>query len=93
MAPYIASVVFAEWDNSNVSYTKSFFLGFASSYADAAKTIEDCYGPELISINSLELLEETDIVYLPESILKNIAADVYFAEAHLACDAEGKVKV
>ena len=59
--------------------------GFCDSYADAASQLEDYYGPELISIEYLILLEETNrsFVILPKKI-----CDVYETEIY----PEGKFK-
>lgn len=59
--------------------------GFCNSYADAASQLEDYYGPELISIERLVLLEETNrsFIVLPKKI-----CDIYETEIY----PEGKFK-
>ena len=59
--------------------------GFCDSYADAASQIEEYYGPELISIERLILLEKTnrDFIVLPKKI-----CDIYETEIY----PEGKLK-
>lgn len=44
--------------------------GFCNSYTDAASQLEEYYGPELISIEHLILLEETNrnFVILPKEV-------------------------
>ena len=59
--------------------------GFCNSYAEAASQLEDYYGPELISIERLVLLEETNrnFVILPKEV-----CDIYETEIY----PEGKFK-
>ena len=42
-------------------------LGLSNSYAEAARQIEEYYGPELIAIEHLAAQEESDLIFLPES--------------------------
>ena len=42
-------------------------LGLSNSYAEAARQIEEYYGPELIAIEYLAAQEESDLIFLPES--------------------------
>lgn len=42
-------------------------LGLSNSYAEAARQIEEYYGPELIAIEHLVAQEESDLIFLPES--------------------------
>lgn len=53
--------------------------GFCDSYADAASQIEQYYGPELISIERLVLLEETNrnFVILPKEICDIYEKEIY----------------
>lgn len=41
-------------------------LGLSNSYAEAARQIEEYYGPELIAIEHLAAQEESDLIFLPE---------------------------
>lgn len=53
--------------------------GFCNSYADAASQLEDYYGPELISIERLVLLEETNrnFVILPKEVCDIYETEIY----------------
>lgn len=53
--------------------------GFCDSYSDAAGQIEDYYGPELISIERLILLEETNrnFIILPKKICDIYETEIY----------------
>ena len=42
-------------------------LGLSNSYAEAAKQIEEYYGPELIAIEHLVAQEESNLIFLPET--------------------------
>ena len=42
-------------------------LGLSNSYAEAARQIEEYYGPELIAIEHLVAQEESNLIFLPES--------------------------
>lgn len=42
-------------------------LGLSNSYAEAAKQIEEYYGPELIAIEHLAAQEESNLIFLPEA--------------------------
>ena len=53
--------------------------GFCNSYADAASQLEEYYGPELISIERLVLLEETNrnFIILPKNICDIYEKEIY----------------
>lgn len=53
--------------------------GFCNSYANAASQLEDYYGPELISIERLILLEETNrsFIILPKKICDIYETKIY----------------
>ena len=51
-------------------------LGLSNSYAEAARQIEEHYGPELIAIECLAAQEESNLIFLPEtSCLEYIKAN------------------
>ena len=64
-----------ETDGEQIFYGQ----GFCNNYADAAGQLEEYYGPELISIEHLILLEETNrnFVILPKEI-----CDIYETEMY-----------
>ena len=70
-----------ETDGGQIFYGQ----GFCSNYANAASQLEDYYGPELISIERLILLEKTNrsFVVLPKEV-----CDIYETEIY----PEGKFK-
>lgn len=64
--------------------------GFCNSYADAASQLEEYYGPELISIERLVLLEETNrnFIILPKNI-----CDIYEKELYPEGEFKEEVKL
>ena len=82
------AIIFFEDDTCYYSETG---MSFADSYADAAMTIENYYGNELVKIKELELHEQNDIILLPREAIKK-----YIKEGNMAfsqpCDAEGNLQ-
>ena len=65
-------------------------MSFADSFAEAATILQDYYGSDLLSINHLELLDETLVILLPREVVKRveIADESSFA---LPCDDRGNL--
>lgn len=85
--PCIFDIVIYDSLADTESYNRHSGILFADSYADAARTLEQDYGNDLISIKHLELLEEANEVYLPWDILKNIVSDTYWKG--IPCNGDG----
>lgn len=49
-------------------------LGFADSYADAAEQLERQFGKDIVEILSLYLMEESNIIALPEEVVEDYKA-------------------
>lgn len=64
-------------DNPNFKYNKDCGMGFADSYTDAARQIEDYYGNDLVTIKELTLYEENSLIILDENVIKKYADDKY----------------
>lgn len=47
-------------------------IGFADSFTSAAEIIEDYYGNTLLSIDRIYLMEEGDLIEIPEEEMKKI---------------------
>lgn len=90
-SPFVYTVLYFNGNADDNSYSRSSGLGFASSYSEAAEILEESYGVELVKIMNLELLEENELVYLPEDVLENISKDKYWAAANKECDSSGEI--
>ena len=74
-------------------YNRQQGMGFADSFATAAGLLERSYGSDLISIEKLELFEETDLLMMPQSCIDDYrrrenSYDAYMSIFH-PCDANG----
>ena len=72
MSPFSFAVVVYHGYNketSEFSYHRQQGMGFADSFAQAAGIIENFYGSDLISIEKLELFEESDLILMPQSCI------------------------
>lgn len=66
------------YKDPNYQYNEDCGMGFADSYADAAKQIEAYYGNELVIIKELMLHEEnSSLIILDEDVIKKYADDKY----------------
>lgn len=52
-------------------------MGLCDSYANAAGQIENFYRDELISIEKIELFEDSTLILLPEEVCNNYNTDKY----------------
>lgn len=50
-------------------------IGFADSFTSAAEIIEDYYGNTLLSIDRIYLMEEGNLIEVPEEEMKRIEND------------------
>lgn len=50
-------------------------IGFADSFTSAAEIIEDYYGNTLLSIDRIYLMEEGNLIEIPEEEMKRIEND------------------
>ena len=79
-------------------YNRQQGMGFANSFATAAGLLENNYGSDLISIEKLELFEESDLILMPQSCIDDYRRrennyDAYTsifspcnADGHLLCE-------
>ena len=89
--PYVYKV-HIYFDDPNGSNQQDFVehgIGFASSFADAAKQIEDYYGLDLVKIQHLELLEENPVLPVRKSVFNNIRSSE-LGDALIRADEEGE---
>lgn len=83
--PYIFEIcIFEDSDNEYRLYSG---VGFADSFAEAARHLEEGWGNSLISIKHLELLEESNFILLPWEVLHNVERDQYWGGRE--CDSMG----
>ena len=97
--PFTFSVVVYHGYNHEAgesSYHRQQGMGFADSFAQAAGIIENYYGSDLISIQKLELFEDSDLILMPQSCIdeykrREFAAEAYGTDISAPCDAEGNL--
>lgn len=95
MSPFAFSVVVYHGYNHETnesSYHRQQGMGFADSFAHAAGIVENYYGSDLISIQKLELFEESDLILMPQSHIdeyKRRELDANYGDVSKPCDAEG----
>ena len=100
MSPFSFAVVVYHGYNKETgesSYHRQQGMGFADSFAQAAGIVENFYGSDLISIQKLELFEDSDLILMPQSCIdeykrrelipdySNISKPCS-AEGHLLCE-------
>ena len=56
----------------NDEYHVEHGIGFAESFAEAAKKIEDYYGGDLITIQHIELLEENPLLPCSQKVFNTV---------------------
>ena len=69
-------------------------IGFCGGFADAAKQLEDSFGPELVTIKHLELAEFSSLLRLPSSVaptMKELIAGTKEYDYEVTCNREGEV--
>lgn len=95
MAAYPFSFVVVIYDSYDHEkqigkYKRDSGMGIATSFADAAKQIEDYFDNDLVSIQRLELHEENHLIFLPEGCIeefKRTEWDGYSSQ--IPCDHNG----
>ena len=79
-------------DTGESSYHRQQGMGFADSFAQAAGIIENFYGSDLISIQKLELFEESNLILMPQACIneyKRREDGANYEDVSKPCDAEG----
>ena len=89
-----SAVIYSGYDSDRCEskYLRHQGFGFADSFAHAAGTIENYYGSELISIEKLELFEESDLILMPQSCINEFRrreASTDYGDIFKACNADG----
>ena len=99
--PFSFSVVYcgeyleSSCDNSNkictkMNYIRENGMGICSSFADAMAQIEEYYGPDLMSVKSLELYEENKLILLSQKTIDEYASTDY-GVVGMFCDEKGNL--
>ena len=97
MSPFSFSVVVYHGYNKDTgesNYHRQQGMGFADSFAQAAGIIENFYGSDLISIQKLELFEESNLILMPQACIneyKRRELDANYGDVSKRCDAEGNL--
>lgn len=82
---YIFDITTYETTDDYKRYTG---LGFADSFAEAMRQLEDMYGDEMVTVNHLELIDSCGAVCnLPWEVLHDVIADKWFNGT--LCDKDG----
>ena len=95
--PFTFSVVVYRGHNHDTgesSYHRQQGMGFADSFAQAAGIVENYYGSNLISIQKLELFEDSDLILMPQTCIneyKRREFDANYEDVSKPCDAEGVI--
>ena len=95
MSPFSFSVVVYHGYNKDTgesNYHRQQGMGFADSFAHAAGIVENYYGSDLISIQKLELFEESDLILLPQSHIdeyKRREDGANYEDVSKPCNVEG----
>ena len=88
--PFTYTVVtFKEVVNNKSTYVRESGFGLTTSFTDAMIQLETYYGEDLIKVLHLELLEENDLIIMPESYVKEYTKHDPFDFA-IDCDYDGK---
>lgn len=77
-------------------YRRQQGMGFADSFAQAAGIVENFYGSDLISIEKLELFDESDLLIMPAAHIdayrrRELLSESYDSELYAPCDANGNL--
>ena len=97
MCPFSFAVVVYHGYNKDTgesSYHRQQGMGFADSFAQAAGIIENFYGSDLISIQKLELYEDSDLILMPQSCIDEYSRrerDMEWDTISKPCSAEGVI--
>lgn len=95
MSPFSFSVVVYHGYNKNTgesNYHRQQGMGFADSFAQAAGIIENFYGSDLISIQKLELFEESNLILMPQACIneyKRREDGANYEDVSKPCNVEG----
>lgn len=95
--PFAFSVVVYHGHDKNTgefNYYRQQGMGFADSFAHAAGIVENYYGSDLISIQKLELFEESDLILMPQACIdeyKRREFGTNYDDVSKPCDAEGVI--
>ena len=95
MSPFSFSVVVYHGYNKDTgesNYHRQQGMGFADSFAHAAGILENYYGSDLISIQKLELFEESNLILMPQACIneyKRRELNANYEDVSKPCDAEG----
>lgn len=87
-----SAIIYSSYDSVTNKFHYSLASGvfIASSFADAAATIESTYGNDLVAIKEIRLYEENNIIYLPTKIIDDyIFDDEGWTFPH--CDIKGEI--
>ena len=93
--PFAFSVVIHhgyDKETNTSSYHRQQGMGFADSFAQAAGIIENYYGSDLISIQKLELFEDSDLILMPQACINEYKRREFganYEDVSKPCDAEG----
>ena len=95
MSPFSFSVVVYHGYNKDTgesNYHRQQGMGFADSFAQAAGIIENFYGSDLISIQKLELFEESNLILMPQACIneyKRREDGANYEDVSKPCNVEG----
>lgn len=93
--PFAFSVVIHhgyDKETNTSSYHRQQGMGFADSFAQAASIVENYYGSDLISIQSLELFEESDLILMSQTCIndyKRRKTGDFYEDISKPCNVEG----
>ena len=95
MSPFSFSVVVYRGYNKDTgesNYHCQQGMGFADSFAQAAGNVENYYGSDLISIQKLELFEESNLILMPQACIneyKRREDGANYEDVSKPCNVEG----
>ena len=90
MRPFSFKVILTNPDKRN-AYVKDCGFGFADTYTEAVKHLENVYDDQLVKIIHLEMYGNCDFIYTLESWVNNWSGKKNrFAECDIPCDIDGK---
>ena len=87
--PFTYVVVYYYYDE-NIKKNKYFReagIGFADNYAEAARMLEESFGEDLVRIINIFLMEDGDLLRLPEEYISVIENETF---EPIECDANGR---
>ena len=96
-SPFTYEVItFDSFDLENKArYCKQQGMGLAETFAEAASIIERYYGTDLVSIKSLELFDESDLILMPQSCIRDFKRREYngadYGKLFQSCDIYGNL--